>query len=167
MAEELITMNQKQRDRLQWLHQAKRKQITQATAAQRMGVSERWVRKLLRRVKREKDQVVVHGLRGRRSNRRLPAESRARAVEIIRREYADFGPTLAAEYLAERHGLKVGKENVAGLDGAAGIRKAKKRRVEIHTWRPRRSCTGELVQWDSSEHDWLEGGLETRATVLI
>src|SRR6516162_1091928 len=158
MAEELIMMNQKQRDWLQWLHQAKRKQITQARAAQRMGVSERWVRKLLRRMKREKDQVVVHGLRGRRSNRRLPAESRARAVEIIRREYADFGPTLAAEYLAERHGLKVGKETLRGWMAAAGIWKAKKRRVgEIHTWRARRSCAGELVQWDTSQHDWLEG----------
>ena len=75
-----MMMNQQQRDWLQWLHQAKRKQITQATAAQRMGVSERWVRKLLRRMKQEKDRVVVHGLRGRRSNRRLPEESRARAA---------------------------------------------------------------------------------------
>ncbi len=158
MAEELIMMNQKQRDWLQWLHQAKRKQITQATAAQRMGVSERWVRKLLRRMKREKDHVVVHGLRGRPSNRRLPEESRARALEIIRREYADFGPTLAAEYLAESHELKVSKETLRGWMAAGSIWKAKKRRVvEIHTWRPRRSSTGELVQWDTSEHDWLEG----------
>jgi transposase len=158
MAEELITMTQKQRDWLQWLHQAKRKQITQATAAERMGISERWVRKLLQRMKREKDRVVVHGLRGRGSNRRLAEESRARAVEIIRREYADFGPTLAGEYLAERHGLKVSKETLRGWMAAAGIRKVKKRRaVEIHTWRPRRSCAGELVQWDTSEHDWLEG----------
>jgi len=158
MAQELIMMNQKQRDWLQWLHQAKRKQITQSTAAQRMGVSERWVRKLLRRMKREKDRVVVHGLRGRRSNRRLPEESRARAVAIIRREYADFGPTLAAEYLAERHDLPVSKETLRRWMAAAGIWKARKRRVvEIHTWRPRRSCAGELVQWDTSQHDWLEG----------
>jgi len=72
MAEELITMNQKQRNWLQWLHQAKSKQITQATAAQRMGVSERWVRKLLRRMKREKDRVVVQGLCGRASRQSLP-----------------------------------------------------------------------------------------------
>jgi transposase len=138
--------------------QAKRKQITQATAAKRMGVSERWVRKLLQRMKREKDRVVVHGLRGQASNRRLAEASRARAVEIIRREYADFGPTLAAEYLAERHELKVSKETLRGWMTAAGIWKAKKRRVvEIHTWRPRHSYAGELVQWDTSEHDWLEG----------
>jgi transposase len=158
MAEELITMNQKQRDWLQWLHQAKRKQITQATAAKRMGISERWVRELLRRLKRKRDRVVVHGLCGRASNRRLPEANRARAVAIIRREYADFGPTLAAEYLAEKHGLKVSKETLRGWMVGAGIWKAKRRRVvEIHTWRPRRSGRGELVQWDTSEHDWLEG----------
>jgi hypothetical protein len=29
--------------------------------------------------------------------------------------------------------------------------------VEVHQWRPRRGRRGELVQWDSSTHDWLEG----------
>src|SRR5437899_8169277 len=28
---------------------------------------------------------------------------------------------------------------------------------EVHVWRPRRECCGELVQWDTSEHEWLEG----------
>jgi len=65
---------------------------------------------------------------------------------------------LAAEYLADRHTLNVSKETLRAWMVADGIGKAKKRRVrEIHTWRPRRSCHGELVQWDTSEHDWLEG----------
>src|SRR5580704_19500166 len=100
MSREPITMNQKERDWLQWLHQAKKKQITQQEAAARMGVSERWVRKLLARMKRKKDGVVVHGLRGRGSNRRIPEATRRRALKIIGAEYPDFGPTLAAEYLA-------------------------------------------------------------------
>ncbi len=65
MSEERMALNEKERDWLQWLHQAKRKQITQKEAALRMQVSERWVRRLLARMKRQKDQVVVHGLRGR------------------------------------------------------------------------------------------------------
>lgn len=51
-----MALNQKERDCLQWLYQAKRKQITQREAAQRMQVTERWVRRLLQRMKREKDQ---------------------------------------------------------------------------------------------------------------
>jgi transposase InsO family protein len=36
--------------------------------------------------------------------------------------------------------------------------RAKKEKVQqVHGWRPRRSRFGELVQWDTSEHDWLEG----------
>ena len=41
---------------------------------------------------------------------------------------------------------------------AAGRWPAKKQKVEkVHPWRQRRSCRGELVQWDTSEHDWLDG----------
>jgi hypothetical protein len=40
----------------------------------------------------------------------------------------------------------------------AGLWKAgRQSRVEVHQWRQRRSRRGELVQWDTSEHDWLEG----------
>ena len=69
-------MSQEERDKLEWLKRAKDKVISQREAAQRMGVSDRWVRKLLKRMKREGDRVVVHGLRGRASNRKIAAQSR-------------------------------------------------------------------------------------------
>jgi hypothetical protein len=81
-----------------------------------------------------------------------------RAVEIIRREYADFGPTLANEYLARHHNLAVSRETLRQWMLRAGLWKRRKQRIEeVHVWRRRRSCFGELVQWDTSEHDWLEG----------
>src|ERR1035437_1147582 len=100
--EELIGMSQKERDRLKVLHEAKKRQITQKEAGEQIGVSERWVRKLMGRMRREGDRAVVHGLRGRSSNRRIPAPIRERAVGWVKKEYGDFGPTLAAEYLAEQ-----------------------------------------------------------------
>lgn len=149
-------MSQPERDRLHWLKQAEAKQITQAKAAERMQVSERWVRKLLSRKKRVGDRVVVHGLRGRRSNRRLAEKVKRRALERIAKQYRDFGPTLAAEYL-ERDGLKVGKETVRKWMIEGGLWKAKRARVsKVHLWRARRDCCGELVQWDTSVHAWLE-----------
>ena len=90
-------MSQRERDRLHWLKQAEGKQITQAKAAERMAVSERWVRELLRRRKKEGDRVVVHRLRGRPSNRKLPARTRSRVLRLIERESRDFGPPLIAE----------------------------------------------------------------------
>jgi Homeodomain-like domain-containing protein len=149
-------MSQQERDRLHWLKQAEAKQITQAKAAERMQVSERWVRKLLSRKKREGDRVVVHGLRGRRSNRRLSESVKRRAVKRIEKQYRDFGPTLAAEYLGQ-HGLKVGKETVRKWMIEAGVWKAKRARVsKVHVWRARRDSCGELLQWDTSVHAWLE-----------
>lgn len=153
-----MALNQKERDWLQWLYQAKRKQITQREAAQRMQVSERWVRRLLRRMKRQKDRVVVHGLRGRPSNRRLKPETQSTAIAIVGAEYRDFGPTLAAEYLQEKHGIQVSRETLRKWMIAAGLWQARRARSEqVHVWRPRRSSCGELVQWDTSDHDWLEG----------
>jgi transposase len=75
--------------------------MTQREAAERMEVSERWVRKLLRRMKKQGDAVVVHGLRGRSSNRKLPAKTKHAALAILRKpDWHDFGPTFAAEQLS-------------------------------------------------------------------
>jgi transposase len=55
--------------------------VTQRQAAEKMGVSDRWVRKLLARMKTDGDAAVVHGLRGRASNRRIEEQTQARVVE--------------------------------------------------------------------------------------
>jgi hypothetical protein len=156
--QERLLLTQKERDRLKVLHEVKQGHLTQVAAAEQLGISERWVRELVKRVRKKGDQAVVHGLRGKPSKRRWKSKVRDRAVAIYRKEYGDFGPTLAAEYLAEKHQITVSKETLRKCLVQAGVWKATPRRVkQVHTWRPRRSCRGELVQWDTSIHDWLEG----------
>ena len=151
-------MSGRERDRLKVLHEVRRGQLTQRGAAKQLGITERWVRKLLVRIKQQGDGGIVHGLRGRESNRRLAEKVRTRIVKLVKAKCRDFGPTLASEYLAQNDGVKVSKETVRQVLMAAGLRRASGRRVEeVHTWRPRRSCRGELVQWDTSVHEWLEG----------
>jgi transposase len=156
---ERIAMSQEERDELHWLKQAREGRITQRQAAERIGVSDRWVRQLLKRMVKQGDSVVMHGLRGRPSNRRLPAKTQRQALTILKQpDWHDFGPTFAAEQLAKRHQIRVGKETLRGWMIEAGIWKSRSRVApEVHPWRPRRSGFGELVQWDTSEHDWLEG----------
>jgi transposase len=156
---ERIAMSQEERDWLEWLKRAKGGVITQRQAAAKMGVSDRWARKLLARMKTDGDAVVVHGLRSRSSNRRIEEQTQARVVELLKQpEWHDFGPTFASEQLAKRHDIRVSKETVRGWMVAAGLWKAQSRKLgETHFWRPRRSGYGELVQWDTSNHDWLEG----------
>jgi transposase len=156
---ERIAMGQEERDELHWLKKAKEGASTQREVAQKIGVSDRWVRELLKHMAKQGDAVVVHGLRGRPSNRQLPAKTQRQALAILKQpEWHDFGPTFAAEQLGKRHQIQVGKETLRKWMIEAGMWQSKPQRlVEVHAWRPRRSGFGELVQWDTSEHDWLEG----------
>lgn len=152
-------MTQAERDRLVALKKAKKKLITQREAAEELGITERHVRRLLRELKRRGDKIVAHGLRGLPSNHKISADTEKEAVAILSRpEYRGFGPTLASEYLAKKHDIEVSRETVRHWMITAKLWRARKQRVEkTHEWRPRRSRFGELVQWDTSDHDWLEG----------
>lgn len=162
-------MSQGERDWLDWLKRARDGKMTQREAAERMEVSERWVRKLLRRMKKQGDSVVIHGLRGRASNRKIATKTRAAALAVLRNpDWHDFGPTFAAEQLNKLHRIQVGKETLRGWMIEAGLWKPGSRKVrDIHCWRPRRSGFGELVQWDTSDHDWLEGRGRVRYLVRL
>jgi len=106
-------MTQADRDRLVTLKKAKKKLITQREAAEELGVSIRHVKRLLRALKKRGDKAVIHGLRGKPSNRRIPEATEKEAVKTLSAEvYEDFGPTLASEYLGKKHGIHASKETV-------------------------------------------------------
>ena len=152
-------MNQAERDRLLTLKKVQKRLITQREAAAELSVSVRHVKRLMKALKSRGDKVVVHGLRGKSSKRRLAAVTQQEAIGILRGDiYRGFGPTLASEYLAKRHQIQVSRETLRKWMSEAGLWKGCKQKVEkAHVWRQRRSRHGELVQWDTSDHDWLEG----------
>jgi biotin operon repressor len=159
MQEGQLLMTQADRDRLVALRKAKKKLITQQQAAEELGLSVRHVKRLIYALKKHGDKAVVHSLRGRPSNRKIAETVEREAVKILSAPvYEGFGPTLAAEYLASKHGIEASKETVRQWMMRAKLWRGKKAKVQdVHIWRPRRSRFGELVQWDTSEHDWLEG----------
>ncbi|MGC2527691.1 MAG: ISNCY family transposase [Candidatus Acidiferrum sp.] len=152
-------MTQVERDRLVALKKAKKGIIRQRIAAEELSLSIRQVQRLLKALKKDGDKAVVHGSRGKPSNRQIDQKVEREVVKILSAPvYEGFGSTLAMEYLRDKHGITVSKETVRQWMMRAKLWKGKKARVkEIHTWRPRRSRFGELVQWDTSTHDWLEG----------
>jgi transposase len=155
--QERMTLSERERDRLKVLHEVEQGHLKQRQGSEQLGMSERGFRKLLRRFRKNKDGAVLHGLRGRRSNRGLTEETATKAVEAVRRDYSDFGPTLAAEYLKKDREISLSRETLRQLMIREGLWKAKTQKIsEVHVWRPRRSCQGELVQWDTSVHAWLE-----------
>ena len=156
MEPERITLNQRERDRLGVLHEIRQKQITQIEAARRLKISDRHIRRLLVGLGERGDRAVVHGLRGRPSNRRLAKRWELKILRRVRQRYADFGPTLAAEHLAEE-GLPVSRETLRKWMVKASLWRPRAQRVKtIHVWRERRACFGELVMQDSSPFPWLE-----------
>src|SRR6266699_5082795 len=159
MQEGRLVMTQADRDRLVALNKVKKQLITQREAAEELEVSIRQVQRLLDRLQDRGDKAVVHGLRGLPSNRRIEERIERQAVKILSAPvYEGFGPTLAAEYLSQKHGIEASKETVRKWMMRGKLWRAKREKVkQMHCWRPRRSGLGELVQWDTSEHDWLEG----------
>jgi hypothetical protein len=151
-----IEMSQRERDRLKVLHAVLDGQRTQAEAARLLRLSTRQVRRLQRRRRKRGDAGLVHGLRGRPSNRRLDPKVKQKILRAYRKDFADFGPTLASEKLAER-GLAVAPDTRRRWLLAEGLWQRRRRRDPHRSRRPRRACFGELVQIDASIHDWLEG----------
>jgi Helix-turn-helix domain len=151
-----IAMSQRERDRSRVLHSVLEGQRTQVEAARLLRLTPRHVRRLLRRLQQGGDAGLVHGLRGQPSNRRKNAKLRRRVVQVYRKDYHDFGPTFAAEKLAER-GLDVSPDTLRRWLLAEDLWQPKRRRDPHRSRRPRRACFGELVQMDTSIHDWTEG----------
>jgi transposase len=154
-----LLMSQRERDRLRVIQEVARgeggvRRLTQAQGGELLGLSERQVRRLVKRYREEGDGGVIHRGRGRLSNRRTSMGTRQRVMEQLRRDYEGFGPTLASEKLAEREGLVVSRETVRRWMIAEGLHEPRQRRVEARQWRERRACYGELVQMDTSIHVW-------------
>ena len=162
-------MTQVDRDRLVTLRKAQKKLITQRDAAEELEVSVRQLKRLLKSLKKRGDKAVIHGLRGVASKRRIADKIQQKAIRILSgEEYQGFGPTLASECLASKHTIEASRETVRKWMIEAGLWKAGQRCVVgVHVWRPRRSRFGELVQWDTSEHDWLEGRGEKLYLILL
>jgi transposase len=138
VGEDRVMMSGKDLRRVHVICQVVNKTLTQVEAATLLGLTDRQIRRLIRRVEQEGDRGLVHRGRGRPSNRRIPEGHKTKILRLYEVRYGDFGPTFATEKLAERHGVTVSAETLRG-------------------WRARKAHVGELVQLDGSHHDWFEG----------
>jgi Winged helix-turn helix len=152
-----VSMSSQEFSRLDVLLRVQSGRLRIADACSLIGLRRRQVFRLLRGLKRDGAASLVSKRRGRLSNHRLPDEARGLALAIVRERYRDFGPTLAAEKLAQAHGLRVSRETLRGWMLADGLWLDRRRRLPSpHQPRRRRDCLGELVQIDGSEHAWFE-----------
>jgi hypothetical protein len=152
-----LRMTRQERDKLKVIEQIKRGAFGTAQGGEMLGLTQRQVQRLLRGYRERGDRALVHGLRGRPSGRAIAEEVRVAARALLRDKYHDFGPTLAAEHLRQDDGIGLSRETVRGWMRGLGLWGARRKGRPHRHRRPRRACFGELVQMDTSTHDWLEG----------
>ena len=151
-----ITMSQMELSRLHAIHQVLDGKIKQVEAAEKLGLSDRQIRRIIRAVRAEGDKAIAHGLRGKPSHRRIDQAVKNRVLNLYEKKYPDFGPTFAAEKLEELDGIKLSDETLRLWLIEKGLWEKRKSRKHRH-WRKRSSCFGAMVQFDGSHHDWFEG----------
>lgn len=157
VGEDRVMMSVKELRRVHVIRQAMEKKLTQVEAGTLVGLTARQIRRLIQRVRQEGDRGLVHRGRGQPSNRRIAERLKAKVLRLYEQRYGDFGPTLAAEKLAERHGITISEETLRLWLKARGIDHFTRRKRPHRAWRERKAHVGELLQLDGSHHDWLEG----------
>lgn len=152
-----ICMSRKERQRLELFARVRDQQLTLVEVAELLPLSYRHCKRVWKRYQTEGDRGLVHRLRGRPSTHRTPDAQRTEALQLYRTHYADFGPTLASETLAQRHALTCHPETLRRWLIADGQWQRHRRRSGHRQRRERKTHGGELVQIDGCEHDWFEG----------
>ena len=151
-----VLMSERELNRIEVLGQIEAGAMTVTDAAQVLNLSRRQVHRLLVRLRDDGPAGLRHRARGQPSNRQMRQGTKELALAFVHERYADFGPTLAAEKLAEAHDLNVSRETLRKWMIADGIWRPRKERRKFHQPRLRRECFGELVQIDGSDHRWFE-----------
>src|SRR3990167_10789870 len=157
VGEDRVIMSVKELRRVHVLRQTMEQKLTQVKAGTLLGLTTRHIRRLIERVEQAGDQGLAHRGRGTPSNLRIPDKRKAMALQLYEKRYADFGPTLAAEKLAERHGITLSDETLRRWLRERGVVHFTRRKRPHRAWRARRAHVGELLQLDGSHHDWFEG----------
>lgn len=158
-------MSQKELDRHDCIKRCIQKRITEGVAATLLRLSVRQVQRLKRAIRTRGPAGLIHGNRGKPSNRRMPKKERARIVVFLRQKVCQgFTPTFAAEKLEERCRIRRDQKTIRAVMIDENLWEPRERtnRSVHRSWRQRRSHAGELIQFDGSYHHWLEdrGGTE-------
>jgi hypothetical protein len=155
--EDMMIMSLGEIKRLKLTQSAIDGQISQKGVSAILALSDRQVRRLVKRVREEGDRGIIHRSRGETSHRRISDKLKEKVIQLYIRNYPDFGPTLATEKLLALDGIRISDETLRKWLLEKGLWQRRRKRSAYRQWRERRTCFGEMVQMDGSHHDWLEG----------
>jgi len=153
---ERVILSQREVQRMQVLEQVRRGALSLKTATTMLKVCYRQAKRLSARYRREGAAGLAHRRRGQPARNALGPELRERVLKLHEDSYSQFNDTHFVEMLAEREGLRIGRETVRRWLREAGVGPKRRRRPPRHrSRRSRRLQMGLLVQWDGSPHSWF------------
>lgn len=155
--EGILIMSQKEVDRLHVIEKIKGKEITVIKASELLGITERQTYRILKKVREDGSRGIIHKLRGKRSNRGYSEELKKKVIKIYRKECWDYGPTLFSEELLEYHKISIDHDSLRRWMRSESITTSIRKKRPHRRKRERRSCFGDMLQFDGSPHDWFEG----------
>ena len=155
--EKLLTMSQKEIHRSKVLAQLEKRQITLEETSELLELSNRQTYRILKRYRELGDEGLIHRSRGKKSNRGYAKSLKRTVIQIYRKSYKDFGPTLFTEKLEERHKIKIDHETIRRWLRSSGEITARRRSRGHRKKRERKESIGQMLQFDGSHHDWFEG----------
>ena len=156
-------MSREELRRVEVLSQVQSGALRLVDAQEKLLLSYRQVKRLWRRYRREGAPGLRHRSAGRGSHHAKPPAFREQVLGLVRKKYGGqvgaprFGPTLAAEHLAQEEHLRIDAETLRRwmLEERLWCRQRGKPRAHLQR-RPRKEHFGELVQLDGSFHAWFE-----------
>lgn len=154
---EYLTMTIKELNRHAIIKKLIANELNGTYAADLLKLSVRQIKRLKAKVKEYGAKALIHASRGKPSNRRIPDKEKRKIIDIIKKHYPDFKPTFAAEKLFENHNIKRDPKTIRQIMIEQDLWKPrKKRQREYYSWRQRKACYGEMMQFDGSYHRWIE-----------
>ena len=151
-----VMMSERELNRIEVLAQVDDGRLSVQNGANMLDVTKRQMFRLLKRYRTDGAPAIRHRARGKSPNNKIHKAKRDYALALVNENYKDFGPTLAAEMLAEHHSFKVSRETLRKWMQEDGLWLPRKQRRRFHQPRLRRECMGELIQIDGSDHRWFE-----------
>ena len=154
---DIIMMTQEELKRLHIVKKVLARELKQTEASEKLDLSLRQTGRITKRVREEGDKGIAHKSRGQPSHNKIPDSIKNKVLGLCRGKYKGFGPTFAAEKLFERDKIRISDETLRNWLIAEGLWQLRRKGRKHRRWRQRKYHYGEMIQWDGSHHDWLEG----------
>lgn len=153
-----LNMSNRDIDRLRVIRNVLDRKLRWRDAAEALDLSERQVARLCAQVRQRGNRGILHGLAGKPSNHQLDPEVLGMALSALHNpRWEGFTAVFAQQKLESLYAITLSDATVRKLMTITELWRPRRQGIKHRAWRPRRSCIGQLIQLDGSEHDWFEG----------